>query len=142
LPESRPPIAGSRLSALRIHLDEDADAHALLNGLRHRGLDVTSSRERGLLRCLDDEQLAWASERLRAIYTYNAADFCRLHSEFLHHGRHHAGIIIGDQQTASIGEQIKRLIRINEAKTAEEMKDTLEFLSNWSGPAVPESFSQ
>jgi hypothetical protein len=137
LPESRPPTADPRLSALKIHLDEDADAYALLNGLRHRGLDVTSSRERGLLRCLDDEQLAWASEQLRAVYTYNAADFCRLHSEFLRHGRHHAGIIIGDQQTASIGEQIRRLIRISEARTAEEMKDALEFLSNWSAPVVP-----
>jgi hypothetical protein len=46
------------LSALKLHLDEDADAHALLNGLRHRGWDATSSRERGLLRCTDEEQLA------------------------------------------------------------------------------------
>ena len=121
------------MSALRIHLDEDADAHALLNGLRHRGLDVSSSRERGLLECSDEEQLNWASEQQRAIYTYNAADFCRLHSELLRHGRHHAGILIGDQQTASIGEEIKRLTRLSEARTAEEMKDALEFLSVWGG---------
>ena len=131
MPELKLAVTGTRLSALKIHLDEDADAHALLNGLRHRGLDVTSSRERGLLQCLDDEQLAWASEHQRAVYTYNAADFCRLHSEFLRQGRHHAGIIIGDQQTASTGEQIRRLIRISEAKTSEEMKDALEFLSGW-----------
>jgi Domain of unknown function (DUF5615) len=71
------------LSALKLHLDEDADAHALLNALRHRGWDVTSSRERGLLQCSDAEQLTWAFEQQRAIYTYNASDFCRLHSEFL-----------------------------------------------------------
>jgi hypothetical protein len=45
------------LSSLKIHLDEDADAHALLNGLRHRGFQVTSSRERGLLRCSDEDHL-------------------------------------------------------------------------------------
>jgi len=94
------------LSALKLHLDEDADAHALLNALRHRGWDVTSSRERGLLQCSDAEQLTWAVEQQRAIYTYNASDFCRLHSEFLRQERHHAGIIIGDQQTASIGEEL------------------------------------
>lgn len=94
------------MSALKLHLDEDADAHALLNALRHRGWDVTSSRERGLLQCSDAEQLTWAVEQQRAIYTYNASDFCRLHSEFLRQERHHAGIIIGDQQTASIGEEL------------------------------------
>jgi len=119
------------LNALKIHLDEDADAHALLNGLRHRGWDVTSSRERGILRCSDEEQLVWAAGQGRALFTYNASDFCRLHSEFLRKGRCHAGIIIGDQQTASIGEEIRRLIRISDAKTAVEMKDNLEFLSHW-----------
>ena len=73
---------------MKLHLDEDADAHALLNALRQRGLDVSSSRELALLRCSDEEQLAWASEQGRTIYTYNASDFCRLHSEFLEHGRH------------------------------------------------------
>ena len=55
---------------MKLHLDEDADAHALLNALRHRGLDVSSSRELALLQCSDEEQLAWASEQGRAIYTY------------------------------------------------------------------------
>ena len=129
----QPKNACVHLNALKIHLDEDADAHALLNGLRHRGWDVTSSRERGLLRFSDEEQLAWAADQGRALFTYNASDFCRLHAGFLRQGRHHAGIIIGDQQTASIGEEIRRLIRISESKTAVEMNDCLEFLSNWGG---------
>jgi hypothetical protein len=69
----------------------------------------------------------------RVLFTYNASDFCRLHSEILRQGRCHAGIIIGDQQTASVGEEIRRLIRISDAKTAVEMKDNLEFLNNWGG---------
>jgi hypothetical protein len=104
----------------------------LLNALRHRGLDVSSSRELALLQCSDEKQLAWAFEQRRAVYTYNASDFCRLHSEFIRHGRHHAGIIIGDQQVLSIGEQLRRLLRIGEARTAADIGDKLEFLSNWS----------
>ena len=120
------------MSAIKLHLDEDADAHALLNALRHRGLDVSSSRELALLQCSDERQLTWAAEQGRAVYTYNASDFCRLHSEFIRQGRHHAGIIIGDQQVLSIGEQVRRLLRIGEARTAADMGDQLEFLSNWS----------
>ena len=86
------------------------------------------------MRSSDEEQLAWAFEQGRTLYTYNASDFCRLHSEFLRQERHHAGIIIGDQQTVSIGEELQRLINISEAKTAADMKDILEFLSNWRGP--------
>ena len=121
------------MSAIKLHLDEDADAHALLNALRHRGLDVSSSRELALLQCSDERQLTWAVEQGRVVYTYNASDFCRLHSELIQHGRHHAGIIIGDQQVLSIGEQVRRLLRIGEARTAADMGDQLEFLSNWSG---------
>jgi hypothetical protein len=123
------------LSALKLHLDEDADAHALLNALRHRGLDVSSSRELALLRCSDEKQLAWAFEQGRALYTYNASDFCRLHSEWSRQGHHHAGIIIGDQQVLSIGEEMRRLLRIGDARTAADMRDNLEYLSNWNNPA-------
>jgi hypothetical protein len=131
LPKPRDQGARIALSALKLHLDEDADAYALLNGLRHRGWDVTSSRERALLGRSDEEQLAWASGQNRTIYTYNAVDFCRLHSELLRQGRHHAGIIIGDQQTASIGEELQRFLRLSEARTDQQMRDALEYLSNW-----------
>ena len=124
------------MSAIKLHLDEDADAHALLNALRQRGLDVSSSRELALLQSSDEEQLTWAFEQRRAIYTYNASDFCRLHSEFIRHGRHHAGIIIGDQQVLSIGEVTRRLLRISEVRAAADMGDNLEFLSNWSDATV------
>lgn len=121
------------MSGIKLHLDEDADAHALLNALRQRGLDVSSSRELALLQCSDEQQLAWAFEQGRAIYTYNASDFCRLHSEFIRHERHHAGIIIGDQQVLSIGEETRRLLKISDARTSADMGDNLEYLSNWSG---------
>ena len=119
------------MNVLRIHLDEDADAHALLNGLRHRGGDVTSSRDCGLTGRSDDEQLTWASEHGRILYTYNASDFCRLHADLVRQGRHHAGIIVGDQQAVSVGEELRRFISLSEFKTAMEMRDILEFLGNW-----------
>ena len=94
-------------------------------------MDVTSTGEQGLSRCTDEEQLEWAAKQGRSIYSYNASDFCRLHSAALHRGFHHAGIIIGDQQTVSIGEEVRRLLKLGEAKSAEEMRDQLEFLNNW-----------
>jgi len=116
---------------MKLHLDEDADSHALLNALRQRGLDVSSSRELSLLQCSDEEQLAWELKQGRAIYTYNASDFCRLHSEYIRQGRHHAGINIGDQQAVSIGEEMRRLLRIGDAKNADDMRDNLDYLGNW-----------
>ena len=121
-----------RVSAIKLHLDEDADAHALLQALRQRGQDVTSSREQGILSCTDEEQLDWATEQGRVIYTYNAGDFCHLHSDYLRRERHHAGIVIGDQQTLSVGHTVRRVLKLGEVKTAEDMKDHLEFLSNWT----------
>lgn len=99
--------------------------------MRHRGLDVTSSREQRLVTCSDEEQLLWATEHGRALYTYNAADFCRLHAQFGRSGRNHAGIIIGDQQTISVREELHRFLRLNEAKNSAHMENNLEFLSNW-----------
>ena len=119
------------MSAIKIHLDEDTDSHALLNALRQRGLDVSSSRERVLLQASDEEQLAWAFEQGRVIYTYNASDFCRLHSDCIRQGRQHAGIIIGDQQAVSIGEQMRRLLRMADARSASDMTDALEYPGNW-----------
>lgn len=123
---------GRKAAPSQTDRDEDADAHALLKALRDRGLDVSSSRELGLLRWSDEQQLTWALQETRVIYTYNAADFCRLHSQILRQQRHHAGIIIGDQQTLSIGDEMRKLLKIGESHTAVDLRDRLEFLSNWS----------
>jgi hypothetical protein len=65
------------------------------------------------------------------IYTFNAKHFCHWHRVFLESGREHAGIIIGQQQRFSIGEQLRRLLRILNARSSEEMRNQIEFLSNW-----------
>jgi hypothetical protein len=47
-------------------------------------------------------------------------------------GKHHAGIILVHQKRFSIGEQLRRLLRLMAAKSAEDVGDRIEFLSWWS----------
>lgn len=54
-----------------------------------------------------------------------------LHGEYVSAGRAHAGIVFGDQQCFSVGEQMRRLLRIMSLRSAEEMRNGYEFLSAW-----------
>lgn len=45
-------------------------------------------------------------------------------------GQRHAGIILGFQNY-SIGEQMRRILRIIVNKSAQEMQNQVEFLSAW-----------
>jgi hypothetical protein len=58
-------------------------------------------------------------------------DFMHLHGEYMSAGRMHAGIIFGDQQRFSVGEQMRRLLRILALRSDEEMQNGYEFLSAW-----------
>lgn len=78
----------------------------------------------------DEEQLVFAAERSRVIYTFNARDFCRLHREFNRVGRVHGGIIIGEQQRFKIGDQCQRLLWLLMNKTADQLRNDLVFLSS------------
>jgi predicted nuclease of predicted toxin-antitoxin system len=60
---------------IRFHLDENAH-RAIAEGLRRRGVDVTTTPEAGLLNATDDEQLAFARPRDRVIFTQDR-DFLR-----------------------------------------------------------------
>ena len=80
---------------------------------------------------LDEEQLAFATERGCVLYTHNISDFCRLHAEWISAGREHAGMILVPQQRFSVGEQLRRILRIRAATSAEDMKNRIEFLANW-----------
>jgi len=64
-------------------------------------------------------------------YSFNAGDYLALHSAYLTQGRHHAGIILAAQQRYSVGEQMRRLLRLINLRSAEAMQDQVEFLSAW-----------
>jgi hypothetical protein len=118
------------VSAFRLYIDEDASSNRLVLQLRARDFDVLTAFAAGLNGKTDEEQLVWASESQRVIYTFNVGDFCRLHQNFARTGREHGGIIVG-QQRYSIGEQLRRLSRLLNAKSAKDMRNSLEFLSDW-----------
>jgi hypothetical protein len=77
----------------------------------------------------DDVHLQYATEQGRVIFTFNRGDFFRLHTEWLRNDQHHSGIIVSDQ--VGIGVILRRLLRLIDEKSASDMLDWLEFLSNW-----------
>ena len=116
---------------IRLYIDEDAMYHWVIAGLRARGIDVTSVTGEGREGLEDVEQLEFAKEQERVICTSNTGDYYRLHTEYLREGKTHAGIIVITQQRYGIGEQIRRLLRLIAAKSAEDMENNIEFLSSW-----------
>jgi len=76
--------------------------------------------------------LEFARTNGRVLFSFNISDFQRLHTEYLSQGESHAGMILAPQQQFSIGEQIRRLLKLAAARSAEEMENRLEFLSNWN----------
>ncbi|HSE97756.1 MAG TPA: DUF5615 family PIN-like protein [Blastocatellia bacterium] len=113
---------------IRLYVDEDAMARAVVSGLRARGFDVTTVLDEGMSEKDDIDQLEYATQEGRVLYTFNVGHFCKLHAEYMTGGKSHTGIIVVYRQRYSIGEQIRRLSNLMNTKTAEEMRDNLHFL--------------
>ena len=116
---------------VRLYFDEDSSRHALARSLRARGTEVITAVEAGTLGKTDNEQLEWSAANDRALYSFNRGHFYALHTAWLKEGRSHAGIILS-KQDVSIGEQMRRLLRLLAGITAQEMRNRLEFLSGWA----------
>jgi hypothetical protein len=119
------------MSDIRLYFDADSMQHAVLAGLRARGVDVTTALEAGITGVTDEEQLDFARTQGRVLFSFNVSHFYHLHSECLSHGKPHGGIVVAPQQRYSVGERIRRLLSLIAVKTAEEMSNRLEFLSDW-----------
>lgn len=104
---------------------------ALATGLTSQGIDVTTVAMEDMRHRPDDEQLMFAVSQGRALFSYNVADFQRLHSLYMRLGRHHAGVILVRQRRYDVGETIRRLARISASFEPEQMVDRLEFLNAW-----------
>ena len=107
---------------IKFHLDEHI-SQAIANGLRRRGIDVTTTPEQNLIGRSDEKQLDFAVSQKRVIFTQDT-DFLILH----HQGVSHYGIAYCKQRRKSIGEIIQGLILIWEVLEPEEMIDHLEYL--------------
>lgn len=107
---------------IRFHLDECCD-NDIAEGLRRRGIDVTTTPEVGLRTASDVRQAAHAMAEGRIVVTHDA-DFLRIHAE----GIPHAGIAYRAKDTLSLGELLRRLVLVWEIYRPEEMRDRVEFL--------------
>ena len=107
---------------IRYHLDEHVDP-AVAEGLRQRGVDVTTTVEAELTGAPDVAQLAFAAAEGRVFVTRDR-DFLVLDSE----GVAHAGIAFWHSRRRNIGQLVLDLVLLWRAVTAEEMHGRVEYL--------------
>ena len=119
------------MEPFQIYIDEDAVHGGLVAALRSRDVTVTTASDAGLMTKSDDEHLAYASEHGCVLYSFNVSDFFRLHTEWINAGREHAGMILAPQQRYSVGEQLRRILRIRAGVSTRGMRNRVEFLGPW-----------
>lgn len=117
--------------AIRLYLDEDSMEPGLVRALLARGINVVTAAQVDQLGCDDEEHLDYSTKQGRVLVSFNRADFYRIHTKWLSAGRIHGGIILVKQQEYSVGEQLRRLLNLIARISSEEMKNRVEFLSNW-----------
>jgi hypothetical protein len=114
---------------IRLYLDEDTISRALMAALGARNVDILSAHVAGFISVPDERHLRFAAEQGRVVFTFNTRDFARLHYQWLSGGQHHAGIIVSDQ--LHVGQLVRRLLKLIDALSAQEMIDRIEFLGSW-----------
>lgn len=116
---------------VRLYLDEDSMDRDLIRALRARGVDVESALEAGMIDRSDTEHLEYSTRQGRALFSFNVGDFFRLHTEYLSQGKLHGGIVVAKQQQYSVGEVMRRLLKLISSRTPHEMWNSIEFLTAW-----------
>jgi uncharacterized protein with PIN domain len=116
------------VNQIRFFTDEDLQG-AIAAQLRTNGYDAVSTVEAGRLGEDDEAQLVWAAQQGRVLVTYNVGDFAQMHGEWMAAGDEHAGIIVSTQRT--ISDALRRLRRLASGLSAGDMRNRLEYLSDW-----------
>lgn len=116
------------MDKIKVYTDEDM-ALTVSKALRLRGFIACTTFEEGKSSNMDEEQLEYATSIGATLLTHNVQDFPRLHYEFMRQGKKHCGVIIAKQ--SPVGEIVKSFLRLAASLSAEDMKDRLEYISNW-----------
>lgn len=107
---------------IRYHLDEHMDA-AVVEGLRQRGVDDTTTLVAGLAGASDEDQLAYATGNGRVLVSRDP-DLLAMHNE----GVPHAGIAFWHSKRRNLGQLVLDLVLLWRVATAEEMRGRVEHL--------------
>jgi len=106
---------------IRFHLDEHID-RAVAEGLRRRGVDVTTTIEARLAGAPDEEQFAYATNGGRVFVTRDVG-FLSMHQG----GVQHAGIAFCHSRRRDVGQLVLNLVLLWRVVTAEEMRGHVEY---------------
>lgn len=121
-------MSTSEASTPKLLLDEHIWVY-LAALLREQGFDVIHVSEDGLEGRPDDEILRAATEKHRAVVTFNIRDFIPLAVQYFDDGKEHYGIAVSDQ--ISQGELQRRVTNLLKKITADELRNTVRFLQDY-----------
>jgi len=107
---------------IRLYLDEDVHKK-VATALRLKGYDTISAHEIQKQSLSDEQQLEYAVSEGRAIFTFNAGDFDRLHKKRLYDGQKHFGILLSKQ--IPVAETVKRLSKFLFSHSAEDIRNNI-----------------
>lgn len=108
--------------SLQLHLDECVSG-AVAEGLRRRGVDLTTANSARLTSATDEKHLEYATASGRVVFTQDD-DFLAIARSYGDHG----GIIYAHQNRYSIGELIESLVIAVECIAANEVRGRVEYL--------------
>lgn len=109
------------MAHIKFYTDENV-SKAVVKGLRTRGVDMLTCQESGMLSTTDAEQLEYATQNDRVVFTHDT-DFLKIHAK----GIEHAGIVYTSNQK-DVGENIRNLKLIHDVMDAEEMRNHVEYI--------------
>jgi predicted nuclease of predicted toxin-antitoxin system len=120
--------------SIRLYFDHHIRGRFAVD-LRRQGFEVVQAREVGNELVADEVHLRWATDHRRVIFTHDLKDFPPLAEKWFLEGRDHAGIILSVQpgRSAPYNVLLRRLLRLLETLTADEMVNRVEWLDQrWS----------
>ena len=97
--------------------------------LREQGFDVIHVYEAGLESKSDNEVLRSAVENHQAVVTFNIKHFVPLAQQYSEDGIEHYGIVVSDEIPQ--GELQRRVTKLLESVSAEELKNMVRFLQEF-----------
>jgi len=110
---------------IELFLDEDVHSELAL-ALRKRGYDAIHAQELERKGRSDSDQLEFAIQQERCLFTFNVKDFVILHNQHVKSQKEHWGIIVPKQ--FPFRDTMSKLLRLLRHTAKETMKNHLEFL--------------